>query len=377
MGGGWCTDGVSQAECLSTCGEPCSSAWYQDGTCAQYCSYLTTTTTTSTTTTTGGYGELGIPLYLLAQAPPPNTSTVLVQDPDDAELRWRWITTAQFYQDLRSLVEALPRRVRGIAGIPRGGMMAASYAASVLNVPLYALSPNGLVQLPSSGRRLNESDYSGPMVILEDDVFSGITMHRLLDRVEGDVIRAAVYQWQNTYHPVDVCVRSFPCTWLCDWRFFNAGHWLNSRLATDFDGILCHDCSVEDDDDGPRYLNFLRNARPLHLIKPQPIPLLVTARREVYRSETESWLKNHGITVTRLAMGQWPSLAERTLEKVIDLKAGEFERSNLVFFVESCPHQAALIAARVPRPVICPATAQVFNPTKLIDFADLEKKETI
>ena len=35
---------------------------------------------------------------------------------------------------------------------------------------------------------------------------------------------------------------------------------LSPNCATDFDGVICHDCQPFQDDDGDNYLNFINNA---------------------------------------------------------------------------------------------------------------------
>ncbi len=355
---GWCSD-MTAADCAAACGDPCSSNWYESGTCDSRCPALTTTTP--------GYSQM------LAAAPelfgvnlvgtaPSETYTVAPQPGDEAR-RWRWITTAEFYRDLRQVALALPRHVSGVAGVPRGGMLAASYVASLLNLPLYGLTRDGLQLLSSSGRRLRESEFSGPLVVMDDDVYSGGTIRAALANMPCEYITAAAYQVTFTHYPLDYVARQFPCTWFREWAAFATGDWFNSRLATDFDGVLCHDCTPEQDDDGDKYREFLQTARPLYAFAPFEIPLIVTARLEAYRHQTEAWLAAQGLQARRLVMGPWKSIRQRTFAKVVRLKASTWDESGLKFFVESDPIQAAHIAALVHRPVICSTTGQVFNDT--------------
>lgn len=291
----------------------------------------------------------------------------------DTDRRWRWITAEQFVTDLRHLSRMLPYPVRGVAGIPRGGSIAAGLLSSWLNVPLYQLSPRGLELCPSSGRRAAASTYSGPLVIADDDSFSGITMDRLRRKVDTPNITAVAYTWSGSFHPPDLFVRRFPCTWLCEWRYFSS--WVTLRSGFDFDGVLCEDCPPEDDDDGPRYRNFLRTVSPRWFPRGCRVPLIATARREAYRDETAAWMRRWGIECDRLVMGQWPNLRERSAEKVIDLKVQAFEAlPKLTFFCESDPWQAQRIAERVRRPVACPPARRIFNDTLLTEPWETEKK---
>jgi hypothetical protein len=319
------------------------------------------------TTTTPGASMLFLAASPMSASLRTNTQTVAPQ-PGDSQRRWRFISIAEFHRDLRAVALALPRNARGVAGVPRGGLLAAAYVSSLLNLPLYSLNANGLRLLSSSGRRLQESTFAtGPLVVMDDDIYSGFTLRDAVANLQGEYITAAAYQVTFTYHPANIVARQFPVTWLREWSMFSTGKWFNSRAATDFDGILCHDCTPEEDDDGRKYRRFLRTAKPLYGFQPFEIPLIVTARREAYRAETEAWLAANGLHAQRLVMGPWKSLKQRTVEKVIRLKARAWEESGLKFFIESDPYQAAAIAALVPRPVICPAAGQVFNDTALTE----------
>ena len=91
------------------------------------------------------------------------------------------------------------------------------------------------------------------------------------------------------------------------------------------------------------------------------MPLIATARREVYRDQTLDWLYRHGAKVDKMVMGHWVSLVDRTWEEVVQLKIDAFAESGLTFFVESCPVQADAISNATGMTVICPPTGEVFN----------------
>ena len=125
----------------------------------------------------------------------------------------------------------------------------------------------------------------------------------------------------------------------------------------DFDGILCEDCSAEDDDDGSRYVRFLETAKPKYLVRSCEIPLIVTARLEKYRALTEAWLRRWGVRCRELVMGPW---AERSRAYDIGQFKGQVYRdSAATIFVESCPAQARTIAEVSGKRVICPATGEI------------------
>jgi hypothetical protein len=140
-------------------------------------------------------------------------------------------------------------------------------------------------------------------------------------------------------------------------------------MATDFDGILCRDCRHNEDDDGEKYLNFIRTAEPKYVIRKTEIPLIVTARIERYRSETMEWLHRHKMNVRRLVMHPAATLQERDRDNIAAYKAREFAKwagthrlqgPPPVGFIESDDRQAKQIAAISGKMVICPLSAKVY-----------------
>lgn len=141
-------------------------------------------------------------------------------------------------------------------------------------------------------------------------------------------------------------------------NLFNGFH--TKDLALDLDVILCHDCPARDDDDVPRYAEFLRTSQSLYVPRHSDVPLIATARLEKYRDTTEQWLTLHGIQYQWLLMGPWKLLAERTPKRVTRFKAEAYRNSAAQIFVESCPRQAGA-SPIFPPSVIRPASAEVFN----------------
>ncbi|MFX8227120.1 hypothetical protein ABTL27_19780, partial [Acinetobacter baumannii] len=62
------------------------------------------------------------------------------------------------------------------------------------------------------------------------------------------------------------------------------------RWGFDFDGVLCRDNTKAENDDGPLYARFLRDAEPV-FVPQRPIGHIVTGRLEKYRPETLDWLR--------------------------------------------------------------------------------------
>jgi hypothetical protein len=176
-----------------------------------------------------------------------------------------------------------------------------------------------------------------------------------------ELTRCVVYAHPMGRRSVDLAVAILPGQHYLEWNWANAGH--GQSAGFDFDGILCEDIAIEDCDDGPRYERALEDAKPLHLPRRKPIPLIVTARHERFRHITESWLDRHGVRAQRLIMRDWPYANGRhDTSAIARWKADHYKRSGLSLFAESDPTQARLIAELTKKPVLCPAAGRVIRP---------------
>ena len=138
---------------------------------------------------------------------------------------------------------------------------------------------------------------------------------------------------------------------------------------TDFDGVICHDCQPFQDDDGDNYLNFINNAVPRYLTRKVEIPLIVTARIEKYREQTEGWLRRHGVRFRKLIMHPAKSLRERQRDDIAAFKAkhfGEWAKHHVprpapLMFIESDDKQAKRISSISGRLVLCPSSGKCYG----------------
>jgi hypothetical protein len=202
-------------------------------------------------------------------------------------------------------------------------------------------------------------------VIIDDTAAMGRAMGAASPIVQAafpgaSVARAVVYCHPQARHAVDLAVYELGGPHYLEWNFVNAGHGLG--CAFDFDGILCEECPVEDNDNGPRYARFLKEAKPLYLPRRSQVPLIVTARHERYRDETVAWLDRYGVSTANVIMRDWDCPDEEWIGRVAAWKGEHYIRSNLHLFVESEPAQAELIARTAGKPVLCPAAGRVFRP---------------
>lgn len=245
-----------------------------------------------------------------------------------------------------------------VVGIPRSGMIPASIIATYLQMPLATLE--GYVAGIVHGRSGKPVGRTDRILLVDDTSNKGGAMKRAMAMLKGkgrEVTRLAIYGPYQVAEPeriIDV--------WFEDChgpRGFAWNLWKHARLkrwAFDFDGVLCRDPTNAENDDGDRYLDFIRNAQPLFL-PTRPIGHIVTCRLEKYRAECQGWLKRHGIQYDQLHMMQHASKEAR-------MKAGGrgqwkakiFEATGADMFIESCPKQARIIAAHTGKPVWCMRT---------------------
>ena len=142
--------------------------------------------------------------------------------------------------------------------------------------------------------------------------------------------------------PQHIVLERVPQPRIFQWNYRN--HIVAESSCFHLDGVLCHDPLAEENDDGPRYLDFLLNARPLFIPQKQ-ISAIVTSRLEKYRAPTVEWLEANGVKFKELIMLDLPSAEERRrLKAHAPFKASVYSGRDDILFVESNHKQARDIA---------------------------------
>jgi hypothetical protein len=244
----------------------------------------------------------------------------------------------------------------------------ASIVASHLHLPLWSFSKAAGVAWVGGGGRTQYEREPTPthLAVVDDTIALGREMGRAVAAVRERwprvrLTRAAVYATPEGVGHADVVVAEYPGLHYLSWNYANAGHGVLS--GWDFDGILCEDIAAEDDigDEHPRYRSAVTTARPLHLPRRGPVPLVVSMRPESVRAETEEWLARWGVRVERLVMRDFPRPpGVEWVEAAARFKAWHFAASGLGLFVESDPPQAERVAGLAGKSVLCPAAGRVF-----------------
>lgn len=289
-------------------------------------------------------------------------------------------SVSQLSSQVLAWAKKLPPEIEVVVGVPRSGLLAANFLALYRNLPLTDIE--GLLDgrclasgytrdvaiegAPSKGGT-GEGILARPreILIVDDSVFSGGTMQRIRERVEAAklphrVRYAAVYVKPGHTDAVDFHCEVLHAPRVFEWNVLHSHPLTNACL--DMDGVLCHDPVPEENDDGERYLNFLRAVRPL-LRPTAKIGWIVTSRLEKYRAETEAWLHRHGVEYGELVMLDYADGAtRRRFNTHSAFKADVFRNTGAELFIESSVRQAYEIANLAEKDVLCIDTMQMIRP---------------
>lgn len=258
-----------------------------------------------------------------------------------------------------------------IVGIPRSGMLAAYIIGLELNLDVTDLSnftANGTLlhgNTRASRNSLSSVSEAKNILLVDDSIRSGNSMKRAREKInvteEQNIFTLVVYSEHNTHQGVDVIFECVPTPRVFEWHLFH--HSIIQSTAFDMDGVLCEDPAYWQNDDGKTYKDFLRGAKPKYL-PTGTINSIVTNRLERYRTETEEWLKKHGVMYSSLKMLDLASKEERQNQSNYTAHKSNYYRENdsLKLFIESDNIQALQISKSSGKPVFCVETNQMIMP---------------
>jgi hypothetical protein len=263
------------------------------------------------------------------------------------------VTLKDLIEDTKHLTRLIYSRhpnIAGIAGVARSGMIPATQIALDLGVDLYEATVDGCGLVSGGVRRTGtlhgeRRKDDGPIVIVDDSTCSGYAWDRL--KHLGHPFYT-VYAGNHGKRVVDGYVVPLELPHFFEWNLFHNGIVMNNcKAAFDLDGVFCEDCPIDCDDDGPRYIDWMKRVQPLQWSIEYEVPLIMTARREVYREQALDWLKRHGIRVKEIVM--FPgSFDERSRTNLGQWKASIAKERGCGLFVESDYRQACEIAKALP-----------------------------
>lgn len=254
--------------------------------------------------------------------------------------------------------------------LPRSGTIPASLIATYLCKPFQSVD-EFCAGLPVIERK-SEFQSLNRILIVDDSIHQGIQLKAAVDRIskarpEAKISTLAVYD-NTAGRPT----RQFNCDislfehqpepYFMPWFLWKSS-WI-SNCAVDMDGVLCVDCTREQDDDGEAYKEFLANAalkfKPLNKKKIK-IGAIVTGRLEKYRPETERWLKKHIINYEKLIMCPAKTKEERRALNPAKWKGGVYKQLPQIFFIESSAKEAPVIRDTSGKLVFCIDNSEVYK----------------
>jgi len=279
-------------------------------------------------------------------------------------------SVADLNADIRRWIPRLPDNIDVVVGIPRSGMLAANLLALHMNVALTDVAGLCEGRLMQCGRRGKDRvatnlDQPRQVLVVDDSASSGAQMRQVKAVIrqaglQHHIRYAAVYVTPQAARSVDFWCVVLPSPRCFEWNVMH--HGTLPKWCVDLDGVLCRDPTEEENDDGPRYQEFIRNVPPL--VRPtRPIGWVVTCRLEKYRQATEEWLTRHGIRAEHLIMMDFPDKESRIAAGLhAGFKAKVLRESGAQLFVESSERQAIEIARLSGRYVLCVGTGQMIAP---------------
>ncbi len=252
----------------------------------------------------------------------------------------------------------LPRDFDLIVGVPRSGMLPANLIALYLSKPftdIHSFRNGHIYKSGERGQFIDVKEFK-KILIVDDSIASGSAMIKAKDLVsevssDFEISYCAIYVVPGKEKLVDYYFEAVPLPRYFQWNILN--HTDLEKACFDIDGVLCVDPEVEQNDDGPKYIDFILNAEPLYIPRSN-IGTLVTSRLEKYRSETETWLAKNNVKYKNLVMLDLPDMyARQKANNHAIHKANTYKMSEYKLFIESSLSQAFEINRITGKPVFC------------------------
>jgi len=252
----------------------------------------------------------------------------------------------------------IPRDFDLIVGVPRSGMLPANLLSLYLNRPYTDIHSflNGHIYKAGARSQFFDISEFKNILVVDDSIASGSAMLEVKESLKHleskfNIKYFAVYIIPGKEKMVDYFFEIVPLPRYFQWNILN--HTTLEKACFDIDGVLCADPLPEQNDDGPKYIDFILNAPPL-FIPGSKIGTVVTSRLEKYRKETETWLQANNIKYNDLVMLDLPNMeARQRANNHGDHKAKAYMAKPYVLFVESEYHQAVEINRLSKKPVLC------------------------
>lgn len=256
----------------------------------------------------------------------------------------------------------VPRDIDLIVGIPRSGTMVANILALYLNLPFTDIEnflKCGSIKTGSTRKcrnwikRIEDAEH---VLIVDDSISSGKAISEVKERLKGRkvsyrVTYLVVYALALSCKKADIYFELCEQPRMFEWNYMH--HWALEYCCMDIDGVICEDPAPFQNDDGTRYLDFIKNAPP-KFIPTQKVGYLVSCRLEKYRKDTEVWLEKYSVDYGELILVQNITAKERAIHfDHAKYKAEIYKKTKCFLFFESDYDQALEICQLSGKPVFC------------------------
>jgi uncharacterized HAD superfamily protein len=284
-----------------------------------------------------------------------------------------FISLAELYRDMVAWERQLPQ-FDAICGVPRSGLIPATYIALRRNIRLVEISdllrqPEGAIARahlrPNNPVCRYNIPYGNKLLIVDDSssvdsvTFTGLRQ-QLAAQTDLQITYGAVYR-SSKKSLVDCYYREVAQPRMFEWNWWR--NWWTQFALCDLDGVLCEDWKGKSEvTDDLEFAKHVREVTPLY-IPQMPIKAVVTSRIEKYRKETEKWLAKHNVTYSKLIMhpASTPELRRQMNDHAIQKAEAYMQIPESNLFIESDVKQAAQIFKLTQRPVLCIDSMTMFK----------------
>ena len=269
---------------------------------------------------------------------------------------------------IRNNLKKIPDDIDLVVGIPRSGIIPAYIIALFINKNVCSLNEFTNNIVPTHGDRIvaENNNSKQKILIVDDSICTGNAISKVkeqlsqMDKDKYEFIYLTIFATKESQNKIDIFFETVEQPRMFQWNYLN--HCYANKCCYDMDGVLCVDPTPEENDDGEKYLDFIKNAKPL-FIPNYTINSIVTSRLEKYRIPTENWLKQHNVKYKNLYMLNLPNQKERLrLGCHAEFKAKIFKKlKNCSYFIESDANQAKIIAKLSKKLVICVESDELYK----------------
>lgn len=262
-------------------------------------------------------------------------------------------------------ISYLPRDIDLVVGIPRSGMLAASYISLLLNKPLVnfngylegrvfemGLTRKPFIKVKENGKK--------KVLIVDDSINVGDQIGACKEKLKSAKISdkifwLAVIGTSESRSKVDYCFNICNQPRVFEWNLMTSA--ILKKSCMDIDDVLTLSADRTKGGKDRGYGDLL----PLYL-PVRPVEHLVTCRIEKDRNVTEEWLKRYGVQYNNLHMMQYDTEEERRKDsKHAEYKAEVYLKTKCKLFIESSERQSLKIAKITKKPVLCIDTMKLYK----------------